>query len=270
MVSLEDPLIMGVINITEDSFYAGSRAIDENLILEKASRMVSEGVDILDLGAMSSRPGAESLPAELEKERLMMACDIIRSKHPQVLLSIDSFRIPVLESVLPYGIHLINDISAGKENEAIWDFAGQHHLPYVLMHMKGNPSNMHTLNQYDDVIGEMLDFYIQRIPKIIQAGVKDLILDPGIGFAKNVEQNFYVLRQLHIFKLLEFPILIGVSRKSLIWKTLGITPDEALNGTTALHMQVLNQGARILRVHDVRAARQAILLWKKLQDVPVE
>jgi len=257
---------MGVLNITADSFYSESRAMDENGIIEKAALMISEGADILDLGAMSSRPGAHLLPVEVEMDRMLMACSIIRSKFPNVLLSIDTFRFRVLEALLPFGIHLINDISAGKENEEIWAFAAQHHLPYVLMHMKGDPRNMATLNQYDDLIAEILDFYIQRVPTIIQAGVKDIILDPGIGFAKNIEQNFYLLRHLHLFKLLEFPILIGLSRKSLIWKTLGIAPEEALNGTTALHMQALNQGAAILRVHDVKAARQTICLWKKLQQ----
>ena len=168
--------------------------------------------------------------------------------------------------MLPYRIHLINDISAGKENEDIWAFAAQHHLPYVLMHMKGDPSTMANLNHYEDLIAEILDFFIKRVPKIIQAGVKDIILDPGIGFAKNIEQNFYLLRHLHLFRLLEFPILIGLSRKSMIWKTLGISPEEALNGTTALHMHALNQGAAILRVHDVKAARETIQLWKKLHQ----
>ena len=240
--------------------------MDEKGIIEKANLMISEGADILDVGAMSSRPGADVLPVEVEMDRLVMTCSILRSKFPNVLLSIDTFRLSVMEALVPFGIHLINDISAGKDNEEIWSFAAQHHLPYVLMHMKGEPSNMASLNQYDDLIADILDFYIQRVPKIIQAGVKDIILDPGIGFAKNIEQNFYLLRHLHLFSLLEFPILIGLSRKSMIWKTLDITPEEALNGTTALHMQALNQGAVILRVHDVKAARQTICLWKKLQE----
>jgi len=265
-LSIKDPVIMGVLNITTDSFYKDSRAMDEKGIIEKANLMISEGADILDVGAMSSRPGADVLPVEVEMDRLVMTCSILRSKFPNVLLSIDTFRLSVMEALVPFGIHLINDISAGKDNEEIWSFAAQHHLPYVLMHMKGEPSNMASLNQYDDLIADILDFYIQRVPKIIQAGVKDIILDPGIGFAKNIEQNFYLLRHLHLFSLLEFPILIGLSRKSMIWKTLDITPEEALNGTTALHMQALNQGAVILRVHDVKAARQTICLWKKLQE----
>ena len=257
---------MGVINVTPDSFYTGSRAMDEKAIIEKAAQMISEGVDIMDIGAMSSRPGALVLPFDVEKDRLIMACEIIRAKFPDVLLSIDTSRLSILESLIPIGIHMINDISAGKENEEIWSFAAQYHLPYVLMHMKGDPSTMNHLSQYDDLIAEILDFYIERIPKIIKAGVKDVILDPGIGFAKNVEQNFHLLRHLHIFRLLESPILIGLSRKSMIWRTLDITPEDALNGTTALHMQALNEGAAILRVHDVKAARQTITLWKKLQQ----
>jgi dihydropteroate synthase len=265
-LSLKEPLVMGVINVTTDSFYTGSRAMDKKSILEKAGLMISEGADILDLGAMSSRPGATRLPAEVEKDRLSMACEILRTAFPDIPLSIDTDRLSILESLLPIGIHMINDISAGKENEEIWSFAARHHLPYVLMHMKGDPSSMNHLSQYDDLIAEILDFYVQRIPKIIKAGVKDLILDPGIGFAKNIEQNFHLLRHLHVFRMLEFPILIGLSRKSLIWRTLDITPEESLNGTTALHMQALNEGASILRVHDVKAAKQTILLWKKLQQ----
>lgn len=265
LVSLQDPLTMGVINVTSDSFYRESRAMDKSSVADKAARFISEGVDLIDLGAMSSRPGATELPVQLEQDRLEMACEVIRSRFPSVLLSIDTYRVPILETLLPYGIHLINDISGGKDNEEIWSFAGRHRLPYVLMHMKGTPANMSTMNQYEDIVAEMLNFYIQRIPKIKTAGVKDILIDPGIGFAKNMEQNFYLLQQLHIFTMLEFPILIGLSRKSLIWKTLDITPEEALNGTTALHMQALNQGARILRVHDVQEARQTIQLWKKLQ-----
>lgn len=265
MVSLQDPLTMGVINVTSDSFYRESRAMDKSSVADQAARFISEGVDLIDLGAMSSRPGATELPVRQEQDRLEMACEVIRSRFPSVLLSIDTYRVPILESLLPYGIHLINDISGGKDNEEIWSFAARHRLPYVLMHMKGTPANMNTMNQYEDIVAEMLNFYIQRIPKIKATGVKDILIDPGIGFAKNMEQNFYLLQQLHIFTMLEFPILIGLSRKSLIWKTLNITPEEALNGTTALHMQALNQGARILRVHDVKEARQTIQLWKKLQ-----
>lgn len=265
LVPLEEPIIMGVINVTTDSFHRDSRVLNAKSIVDKAGQMISEGATIIDLGAMSSRPGASLLPVEIEKERLIMACESIRISFPSVLLSIDAYRIPVLEALIPYEIQLINDITGGQQDEEIWHFAAQHRLPYLLMHMKGNPETMVSLSTYDDIIGEMLDYYIQRIQKIIDAGVHDILLDPGIGFAKSIEQNFYVLRHLHVLQILQLPILIGLSRKSLIWKTLNIHPEDALNGTTALHLHALNQGASILRVHDVLEAKQTIQLWKKLQ-----
>jgi len=264
LVSLERPVILGILNLTTDSFYKGSRAIREDEILEKAGRMISEGARFIDLGAMSTRPGAPELEEEVEKERLHLACSCIRSRFPEVLLSIDTYRVSVLEAIAPYGIHLVNDVSGGAGGE-IWDWAAQYKLPYILMHMKGTPRTMNSLVQYDDLIREVLDYFIQRIPLLLKKGVHDLILDPGFGFAKTVDQNYVLLKNLHVFKLLEFPILVGLSRKSMIWKTLGVTPEDALHGTTALHIQALNAGARLLRVHDVRAANDTIKVWEKLQ-----
>ena len=263
LVSLERPVILGILNLTTDSFYKDSRVIREEEILDKAGQMISEGARFLDLGAMSTRPGAPELEEEVEKERLQLACSCIRSRFPEVLLSIDTYRVSVLEAIYPYGIHLVNDISGGGGE--IWDWAAHHKLPYILMHMKGTPRTMNSLTQYDDLIREMLDYFIQRIPLLLKKGIHDLILDPGFGFAKTVDQNYVLLKNLHVFKLLEFPILVGLSRKSMIWRTLGAEPEDALHGTTALHMQALNAGARLLRVHDVRAANDTIKVWEKLQ-----
>lgn len=258
-------MVMGIINITDDSFYAGSRAVDADPILQLARRHQSEGASIIDLGAVSSRPGAIPLSIATETERLIKACDIIRSDMPDIKISIDTNRSKVLQALEPYNINMVNDISGGQEDEEIWDWAAQHRVPYVLMHMRGTSATMPHLAQYQDITKDILDFFIERIPRIKDKGVHDIIIDIGIGFAKTIEQNFYLLKHLQVFHMLELPILIGVSRKSLVWKTLNITPAEALNGTTALHMHCLTQGVSILRVHDVQAAIQTINLWQKLQ-----
>lgn len=264
LVSLEWPVIMGIINLTTDSFYKSSRAIREEKIIKKAGQMIAEGATFLDLGAMSTRPGAIELEEEIEVERLHLACSCIRSQFPDVLLSIDTYRVAVLEAIKIYGIHLVNDITGGADGE-IWEWAGQHKLPYILMHMKGTPRTMNSLAQYEDLIRELLDYFILRIPLLLNKGIHDIILDPGFGFAKTVDQNYFLLKNLHVFKLLEFPMLVGLSRKSMIWKTLGIKPEDALHGTTALHVQALNAGARLFRVHDVQAASDTIRVWEKLQ-----
>lgn len=265
LVSLERPVVMGIINLTTDSFYEGSRALQEEKIIEKAGQMIADGATFLDLGAMSTRPGAMELEEGIEIERLHLACSCIRSHFPDVLLSIDTYRVSVLESLKDYRIHLVNDITGGAGGE-IWEWAGQYNLPYILMHMKGTPKTMNSLAQYDDLIREMLDYYILRIPLLLQKGIHDIILDPGFGFAKTADQNYLILKNLHVFKLLEFPMLVGLSRKSMIWKTLGTIPENALHGTTALHMHALNDGARLLRVHDVQAASDTIKVWEKLQQ----
>jgi dihydropteroate synthase len=171
-----------------------------------------------------------------------------------------------LKAVEQYKINMVNDICGGQLNDEIYHWAGQYHIPYVLMHMKGTPQSMKSLALYDDIVREMLDYYIETIPKVLAAGVHDIIIDPGFGFAKTIDHNFYLLKHLHVFQLMEFPLMVGLSRKSMIWKTLEVSPKEALNGTTALHMQALMQGARILRVHDVREAVETVKLWGKINQ----
>lgn len=267
LISLEVPLIMGVINITEDSFFSDSRVLDPKLLISKVGQMISEGATIIDLGAMSSRPGAAELPIEIEIERLNTGIGAIRANFPDVILSLDLYRIEILREIPANKINMINDIMGGQYNEEIYEWAGANGLPYILMHMKGTPLTMKSLAVYDDMIKEILNFFISRIPKLLDAGVKDIIIDPGFGFAKTVEQNFYLLKHLHVFQMLEFPLLVGLSRKSLVWKTLETTANDALNGTTALHMEALNQGARILRVHDVKAANETVKLWSILNAI---
>jgi dihydropteroate synthase len=264
LIDLKQPVVMGVINLTEDSFYPESRVLDLLALIRKVNQMKSEGACIIDLGAMSSRPGANLLPLGLEIDRLRKACDIIKEKCPHTNISIDTFRVEVLNSLEPGTFHMVNDISGGQINEEIYAWAGEHHVPYVLMHMKGTPETMRSYASYDDIVKEMLDYFIERIPKLLAYGVKDILIDPGFGFAKTIEHNFYLLKHMHVFQLLEFPILVGLSRKSMIWKTLDQNPADALNGTTALHMQALNKGAKILRVHDVKEAVETIKLWSKI------
>lgn len=261
--SLEHPIVMGVINVNDDSFYSGSALNDRQAIIERTAKMIEEGATIIDLGAMSTRPGAKAISEREEIKRFSLGLESIRKEFPDFPISIDTSSVSVLESIKCFKIHMVNDISGGNEEMYLW--VAEHALPYVLMHMKGTPETMKLMTEYDDIIKEMLHYFIFRIDRCIKAGVKDIILDPGLGFAKTIDQNYYLLNHLHVLQMLELPILIGLSRKSMIWKTLDISPDEALNGTTALHMQALMKGARILRAHDVKEAIQTIKLYHKLQ-----
>lgn len=264
IMDISSPVVMGILNINADSFYKHSSALSPELILAKAAQMIQEGVDILDLGAMSTRPGAKEISIREEIDRLNIACDAIRALYPHILISIDTYRVEVLQAMQQYGINLINDISGGNDEMYAW--AAQNHLPYILMHMKGTPETMSANNQYDDIIKEMLDYFIHRILQLHSAGVKDVIVDPGFGFAKNINQNYFLLNHLSVFKILEKPLMVGLSRKSMIWKTLSTTPEDALIGTAALHLQALQNGARILRVHDVKEAKQIIEIFNKSES----
>ncbi|MEP7320320.1 MAG: dihydropteroate synthase [Saprospiraceae bacterium] len=264
LISLKRPIVMGVINLTEDSFYSESRILEPQQLILKVNQMKAEGASIIDLGAMSSRPGATLLPLNVEIDRLRNACDIIKDNCPDTNISIDTFRVDVLNELEPGTFHMVNDISGGQMNEEMYSWVGARQVPYVLMHMKGTPETMRSLASYEDIIKEMLDYFIERIPKLLACGVKDILVDPGFGFAKNIDHNFYLLKHMHVFQMLEFPMMVGLSRKSMIWKTLDQSPGDALNGTTALHMQALNKGAKILRVHDVKEAEETIKLWTKI------
>jgi dihydropteroate synthase len=265
LLSLEHPLVMGIINLTSDSFYALSRAGNVAECVRTAEKMISEGADILDLGAMSSRPGsAVSSPAS-EKDFLLPAIDAILKEFPDVILSVDTLHSDVAEGAMDHGAHIINDISGGVFDPAILSVAARHRAPYIMMHMKGLPETMQNNPQYEDVVMSVLNFFTRQYDVARSQGIMDVILDPGFGFGKTTEHNYDLLRRLEVFQILDCPVLAGLSRKSMIWKVLETTPEEALNGTTALHMAALLKGANILRVHDVREAKEVVKLFLQLQ-----
>lgn len=266
LFSLDTPRVMGVLNLTPDSFYAGSRHLAPQAAVDQAAALLEQGADILDLGAYSSRPGAEDISPQEEADRLLPALEAIRKALPQAFLSIDTFRASVLRQAAPYGIHLANDISGGQLDPELWPTVAQLGLPYLLMHMRGTPQTMSGLSQYDNLMVELLDYFSFRLAELRGLGVRDVVIDPGIGFAKTPAQGFTILKHLAELDVLGCPILVGVSRKSLVWRTLGLKPEEALNGTTALHMLALMNGARLLRVHDPAEARQVVRLFAELKS----
>jgi dihydropteroate synthase len=266
LLPLYPPKVMAILNINEDSFYPGSRFITPSQVADQAKKSIQEGADILDLGAVSSRPGAAEVSPTVERDRLLMACETIRADWPDFPISIDTTRADVLQSLLPFKIQMVNDISGGEEDPALLDLVADNQLAYVLMHRRGNAKTMQSMTQYDDLMKSLLDFFIQKIAILREKKILDILLDPGVGFAKTKNQNFHLLRHLTLLQILDLPVLIGLSRKSFIWKSLDTTVDDALPGTSALHFFALEQGARILRVHDVKAARHMIQLWSNLQD----
>lgn len=264
IISLEEPKIMGIVNATPDSFYSQSRCNSEKEIIEKTQKHLSEGATFIDLGAFSTRPGCENIPQEEEIRRLDFALKIITDNFPQAIISVDTFRSKVAEFCLDkYGVAIINDISGGMLDEKIFETVGKYHAAYILMHMKGNPQNMQQFCDYQDIIAEVTDFFIRQSKKAEAMGINDIILDPGFGFAKNLDQNYLLMSQMDSFKILQKPILVGISRKSMLFKLLNITPEEALEATTALNTIALNKGANILRVHEVKPAYQAVKICSK-------
>lgn len=266
LLDLSSPIVMGILNTTPDSFFSNSRneTIDE--AITTAGRMIEAGVSIIDIGGMSSRPGAKMIT---EKEELSRVLPIIRAIHkhfPSITMSIDTFRSNVVIAAVQEGAAMVNDISAGKIDANMYKTVADLGVPYVLMHMRGKPESMQQQTKYDDVTKEVLDFLIQEVHKLRNLGVKDIIIDPGFGFGKSLEQNYTLLKQLHLFKILDCPILAGISRKSMIYNLLETKAEHALNGTSALHMVALQQDAKILRVHDVKEAVEVIQLYQKLEE----
>ena len=258
---------MGIVNITPDSFYRGSRVTDEQTLIERVSQMLDVGADVLDLGACSTRPGSEQVSAQGEMERLQWALDIVRRLAPDAILSVDTYRADVARRcVEEWGVDIINDISGGTLDAAMFETVAHLRVPYVLMHMRGTPDTMSSLTDYDDVTADVLQWMAQRIDELRQMGVADVIADPGFGFAKTMEQNYEMLARLEAFHALDTPLLVGVSRKRMIYTPLGCTADEALNGTTIVNTMALERGAHILRVHDVRAAVEAVKLTALLRQ----
>lgn len=265
LLDLAKPRIMGIINLTEDSFYSSSRYNSESEILAAAGKMLSEGADILDLGGCSTRPGSAAVAEEVEKRRVCDAVGLIRKSFPEAVISVDTYRASVAEAaVCNGGADIINDIAGGEMDVDMFALVTRLNVPYIMMHMQGTPQTMHLNPTYGDVVSEVLLWLGERAVKLMKAGVKDIIFDPGFGFGKSAEHNFEMLRRFSEFRVAGLPLLAGLSRKSMIWRTLDITPDEALTGTAALNMTALMMGASILRVHDVREARQVITLFEKI------
>jgi len=259
LIFLDEPKIMGILNITPDSFYKNSRTNITNLV-EKARLMINDGADFLDIGGYSSRPGAIDISEEDELMRVMPAIELLMREFPDTLVSIDTFRSKVAKEAVEAGASLINDITGGDGDDQMFKTVSDLKVPYILMHMRGTPQNMQSKTKYDDLLGEMIYYFSKRINELTEHGVNDIILDPGFGFAKTIEQNYYLLDHLHDLSVLKLPVMVGLSRKSLIWKTLNINPEEALNGTTVLNTIALLNNAKILRVHDVKQAKELINL----------
>ena len=267
LLDLEIPKVMGILNVTPDSFYKGSRYNTDAEIVEAAVKMTEEGADILDVGGYSSRPGAADVPSDEEKIRVLKAINLIRRELPDAVLSIDTFRADIAEeAIIGSGAAMINDISGGEADERMFSVVEKLNVPYIIMHMLGNPLTMQVNPVYDDVVADILKWFGERIYRLQSNGVKDIIIDPGFGFGKTVAHNYELLKRLNEFSIAGLPILIGISRKSMIWKTLDITANEALNGTTVLNTVALANGADILRVHDVKEAVQAVSLFMKLKS----
>jgi dihydropteroate synthase len=261
LYSWNKPKVMGILNLTPDSFFEGSRVpTDKKSVLEEAEKKIKEGADFLDLGGYSTRPGAADISIEEELARVIPALSEIKKNFPDTLLSVDTFRSQVAKAAVEAGAELVNDISAGNLDPEMLPLVAQLGVPYIAMHMKGSPQTMQTETSYADLVPDVLAYFAEKIEQFRKFGIKDVIIDPGFGFAKTREQNFELLRNLSSFKRLGLPVLVGLSRKSMIYKTLEISANEALNGTTALNMFALLQGADILRVHDVKEAKETIEL----------
>ncbi len=256
------PLVMGIINVNPDSFFEGSRKQSENEVIEQVEKMLHENVDIIDLGSYSSRPNAEHISAELEWDRLKKVLPLIRKNFPDLIVSIDTFRAEIAKKSLDEGVDIINDISGGSLDPKMFNVICSFQCIYILMHMRGNPQTMQQLTQYDNLTTDIIQYFEEKISTLNAKNFTKIILDPGFGFAKNIQQNFELLAKFDELTALKLPLLAGLSRKSMIYKSLGISANEALNGTSALHMLALEKGASILRVHDVKEAVECIKLWE--------
>ena len=266
LLDLSLPRIMGVLNITPDSFYANSRTMALEDILQKARQMADDGATFIDIGGYSTRPNADDVPEEVELERVLPAIEALKKHLPAIVISVDTFRANVARQAVAAGAGMLNDVSGGTLDAAMFETVAQLGVPYVLMHLRGNPKTMTQLNHYQELTTEVIAELQTQMFKLQQLGSIDIMIDPGFGFAKNASQNFELLSQLENLEILERPILVGVSRKSMIWRTLQIQPDEALNGTTVLNTVALLKGASILRVHDVRQAVEAVKLVQLLKN----
>jgi len=264
IIDLSTPKIMGILNITPNSFYDGGKYSLENNAISQVEKMLIEGATFVDIGAYSSKPNAEFVSEEEELNRIIPVVKAILKEFPETLLSVDTFRSSIAQECIDNGAALINDISAGNLDEKMMEVIASNNVPYIMMHLRGTPKTMQCQTNYDNIIKEIITYFSDKINKARSFGINDLIIDPGFGFAKTTNQNYEILSNLELFKILELPILTGVSRKSMIYKTLDISPDEALNGTTVLNTIAITKGATILRVHDVKEAMECVKLCEKL------
>ena len=265
LIDLDQPRIMGILNVTPDSFYDGGRKLKLEDYVEHTREMLNAGADFIDIGAYSSRPGALDISEEEEMNRLIPVVKRLMTEFPDILISVDTFRSKVARAAINSGAAMINDISGGSLDEDMMPTVAQLQVPYILMHMRGTPKTMKDLNQYENLVKDIMFYFSEKLSEARSHGINDVIVDPGFGFSKNIEQNFELLSHLDLFKNLDLPILSGISRKSLIYKTLRTTPDEALNGTTVLNTVSLLKGANILRVHDVKEAVECVKLTERLK-----
>lgn len=260
LLDLTTPKIMGVLNVTPDSFFDGGKYVSDSAIVAQVEKMISEGADFIDVGGYSSRAGAEDVPQQEETKRITRAIDLIVKRFPDALISVDTFRSDVAHAAVNEGASLVNDISAGQLDPKMFATVARLNVPYIAMHMRGTPKNMGEHTSYENLVRQIVDFFHQKLKALNDLGVRDVIVDPGFGFSKSVPQNYELLGRLDYFTILERPIMVGLSRKSMIWKTLEIIPDDALNGTTSLNTIALLHGASILRVHDVKQAAEVVKL----------
>jgi dihydropteroate synthase len=266
LIDLSTPKVMGILNCTPNSFYDGGKFKTDADFLSQTEKMLSEGATFIDIGAYSSKPNAEFVSEDEETNRIIPVINSILKQFPETIISVDTFRSHVAKIAIQNGAAIINDISAGNLDDKMMETIAEFNVPYIMMHMRGNPQTMQSLTNYENIVKEMLFYFSEKIAKARSLGINDLIIDPGFGFAKTLDQNFEVLKNLELFQMLDLPILAGVSRKSMIYKTLETTSENALNGTTSLNTIALTKGAKILRVHDVLEAVQCVKLFEKLKN----
>ncbi|AIN73723.1 dihydropteroate synthase [Flavobacterium psychrophilum] len=264
LIDLSTPKVMGILNVTPDSFYDGGRFVSEKNVLIQVENMLQDGANFIDIGGQSSKPKAAIVSIDEELKRVVSIVDLILKKFPETMISIDTFNSKVAQIAVENGAAIINDISAGNLDDNMFETIAKLQVPYIMMHMRGTPQTMQEMTNYDDLLKDILFYFSEKVAKARSFGINDLIIDPGFGFAKTLEQNFELLNKLELFEMLELPILVGVSRKSMIYKTLETTPENALNGTSVLNTISLTKGGNILRVHDVKEAVECVKLYNQL------
>ena len=266
LLDLSGPMIMGILNVTPDSFYDGGFYDNQKKVIDQVEKMINDGASIIDIGGYSSRPGADNISPDVELARVLPIVKLIKERFSKILISIDTFRSEVAKQCVENGADIINDISGGSLDSKMFETVAKLNVPYIIMHMRGNPSNMMDKTDYENIIEEMENYFSKKIELAKSFGINDIIIDPGFGFAKTTEQNFDILKNLTSFKKLDKPLLVGVSRKSMIYKTLNISPIDSLNGSTVLHTISLLKGANIIRTHDVKEANECIRLVNELKS----